>query len=902
MHESPTDLAAIERELREALAPHIQITRLIGRGAMGAVFLARDPALKRDVVVKVLAPELAHDDIARKRFAREAETAAAVSHPNIVEIFHVGELPVSGTGYFVMRHVNGPTLADACPLGTQLPQARCRRIIGEVASALAAAHARGLVHRDIKPTNIMLDGQAERVVVLDFGISAAATPEHPTTDQRLTSQGTSVGTPAYMSPEQAAGDDVTDRSDVYSLGVMAFELLAGRAPFEATSPMALIAAHIKDVPPPIATLRPDLDPSFASLIDRMLAKAPRQRPSAEEVARTLLPGAHVIEWPPPGLESMRGTALLGLNFFVLAAVALPFRIIMASPAFDAGRFFASALFAFAAIVLMCVASVMLGIASKQARVAHRQGYPMSVSIDVLLDRAPDTAALLNGTGPYASLPAGTAGRWLHLRRYAAGALFTGAAFGVLSSSLWSMGILDFADVRAAESVTFAGFAAMILPPLVGLLISAIVRFPEIAFRRRNATSERISARKRPPIPRELVHTWLGTSGKTAPSSSPRRGNALVLAGEWTVAILVLLVMANLVSSSISSVIGSMSSATGSPTRYQHARLHKAISEAAGAPSIESTLQAYGPGATTQSIDTAALRAVAESRDAAGIDPAIVWRAFAILPATLPADVSLTLDTATRHPALEPMRRIARGAQPPPFWFARAVNLATDRMRDSRVADPLVRIATRNLAASALALSRGSKAEAIARARENVAIGRILAGEPLTVGYLRGIGLASNAARALQEIGIATSDRSLIREGQALAVAIADARERESLFSPQTLGRLASRPDDTLLVSLTGNRALLPVNRWDAAGAIAHGSCWNEAELRAGVSPVRRQQIDDAERRLADIPKSAEWIALQREFLASLEHANTPPSSRDHQLPPLISRLRPAARAIICGMR
>src|SRR5579884_1985760 len=234
------DLESIERELRDALAPNIQVIRPLGHGAMGAVFLARDPALKRDVVVKVLAPELAHDVIARKRFAREAETAAAVSHPNIIVIFHVGELPLSGASYFVMRYVQGPTLADALPLGTRVPQARVRRIVGEIASALAAAHARGLIHRDVKPSNVMLDGPAERVVVLDFGISAAAVPDHVEGEERLTSQGTSLGTPAYMSPEQAAGDVITDRSDVYSLGVVAYELLAGEPPFAAKTAVGLV--------------------------------------------------------------------------------------------------------------------------------------------------------------------------------------------------------------------------------------------------------------------------------------------------------------------------------------------------------------------------------------------------------------------------------------------------------------------------------------------------------------------------------------------------------------------------------------------------------------------------------------------------------------------------------------
>src|SRR5687767_6644424 len=193
------DLAGIRKELEVALAPGIEILRPIGRGGMGAVFLARDVALKRQVVVKVLSPDRAEDATAVQRFAREAESAAAVSHPNVVGVHQVGVLPKSGTSYFVMQFVDGPSLDQASPMGSKMLQARCRRIIGEVASALAAAHSRGLVHRDIKPGNVILEGPTERAIVVDFGISAAAAPEPST---RLTATGTSIGTPEYMSPEQ----------------------------------------------------------------------------------------------------------------------------------------------------------------------------------------------------------------------------------------------------------------------------------------------------------------------------------------------------------------------------------------------------------------------------------------------------------------------------------------------------------------------------------------------------------------------------------------------------------------------------------------------------------------------------------------------------------------------------
>src|SRR3989338_3612952 len=143
---------------------------------MGTVFLARDPALKRSVAVKVLSPSLAHDPNARRRFEREAEAAAAVSHPNVVSIYQVGRLARSGTSYFVMQYVQGRGLEDLLKAHGPLPEAKARRIVGEGASALATAHARGQVHRDIKPANILVEQDTERVVVLDFGISAAIGP------------------------------------------------------------------------------------------------------------------------------------------------------------------------------------------------------------------------------------------------------------------------------------------------------------------------------------------------------------------------------------------------------------------------------------------------------------------------------------------------------------------------------------------------------------------------------------------------------------------------------------------------------------------------------------------------------------------------------------------------------
>ncbi len=275
---------------------------------MGLVYLARDPVLKRLVAVKVLAPALARDETARARFAREAEMMAAMSHPHIVSVYEVGQLHSSETSYFVMQYVEGGSLRDEFPRGHTVAEGRARRCIGEIASALAAAHRLGVVHRDIKPANIVVDRESGRYLVLDFGIGAVLQPGAGRVEAPgLTSGNIRVGTPTYMSPEQASGEEISGKSDVYSLGCVAYELLTGELPFPGTTAMGVLAAHVLTVPPKVSDRRPELDPQFADLIDRCLAKHPAARPTAEELTRALLPSLRsVIEWPPPGLEALRG--------------------------------------------------------------------------------------------------------------------------------------------------------------------------------------------------------------------------------------------------------------------------------------------------------------------------------------------------------------------------------------------------------------------------------------------------------------------------------------------------------------------------------------------------------------------------------------------------------------------
>lgn len=261
------------------------IIRVVGRGGMGVVLHAFDPSLARDVAIKVIDPQLANNEVARQRFCREARAAAAVTHDNLVAVHQVNEDEPSGLPYLVMQLVNGESLEQRLKRVGKLSIPEVARLGMQAAAGLAAAHAGGLIHRDIKPANILLESPADRVKLTDFGLARAAE------DVKLTRTGFVAGSPLYMAPEQARGEEVDPRADLFSLGTVLYEATIGTAPFEAKTPLAVLRRVSDETQMPLIRLNPDVPQWLSDVVDKLLSKEPQGRyQTAAEVAEVFAAG------------------------------------------------------------------------------------------------------------------------------------------------------------------------------------------------------------------------------------------------------------------------------------------------------------------------------------------------------------------------------------------------------------------------------------------------------------------------------------------------------------------------------------------------------------------------------------------------------------------------------------
>jgi hypothetical protein len=501
------DLDRLQATLNASLSPTYEVLKPLGQGGMGAIFLAKEPALKRLVAVKVLAPQLAADNNARVRFEREARAAAAISHPNVVRVFAVGQTKRTKLPYIIMQYVDGPNLEEWRLRRRRLSEREARRVIGEVAAALAAAHERELVHRDVKPSNVLLETETGRAFVADFGVSAALSGA--TDETRLTHTGAVVGTPTYMSPEQSASDPLTPTSDVYSLGVLAYELLTGELPFEANSAMGWAAAHLRDTPTPTAERRPEISPALAQMVDRCLAKSPEDRPTADEIARGLLPSLETeIEWPPPGLQWLLGRgrtvnriahfAAAGAGVATVACAFVPEVLLAGSDWLErfeiATELSGSAellgnslsnttvLTMFAWQVALTVGIVAYGIAglaflSAASRTVDRvfrqrtMGWKVGTLLDLAVDHDGRSGLIMAGTGDFASFQESRRKNILRARRGATAAATAGASWVVVAFAVRTLLLVFGITDPEATSTLFSAWDTVLIVAPGCLLVS-----------------------------------------------------------------------------------------------------------------------------------------------------------------------------------------------------------------------------------------------------------------------------------------------------------------------------------------------------------------------------------------------------------------------------------------------
>ena len=377
-------------DLQRALAGRYVLERRLGRGGMGVVYLARELRLDRRVAIKLLPPERATQPTARERFLREARTAAQLSHPGIVPIFAVHE--VSDFVYFAMAYVDGDTLGRRVRRRGPVPYATAARLLEEVARALAYAHDRGIVHRDVKPDNILLDQTTGRALVSDFGIArvGSATTTGP---QRV------VGTAEFMSPEQVLGERVDPRSDLYSLGVVGFFALSGELPFLGPDDMTVLARQVSDPAPPLASVAPHVPHRLAEAIDRCLAKDPAERfPNGEALAAELAAALdrRAAVAVRAFVTEARQLSTTTLFYGAFAAVALPLLVLrLLEPDDPPTR---------AALVgsVATVVAVPLVVMVLRVRRLSKAGYGQADLVDALsaeLGHRREELAFLYGEGP-----------------------------------------------------------------------------------------------------------------------------------------------------------------------------------------------------------------------------------------------------------------------------------------------------------------------------------------------------------------------------------------------------------------------------------------------------------------------------------------------------------------------
>jgi len=894
-------------ELAAALRPDYELLRPLGRGGMGWVYLAREPPLKRLVAVKLLSPYLRFDDRARLRFQREARAAAVLSHPNLVHVYRVGETGERRLPYIVMQYVEGLSLQVWMAQHGRAGERDARRILGSVASALATAHARGLVHRDVKPGNILIESATGRAFVADFGIAAALTPAAVGEAASLTDSSAPIGTPTYMSPEQALGERVTPRSDVYSLGMVGYELLTGALPFKAPSSVAWMVAQIQDTPVRVRERRPDLAPELALLVDRCLAKRPADRPEADEVARGLMPslGAEV-EWPPPGTRSThREGRRLELHAQIAAVAGLAVLWCLAySPASTRAlgpwweHFLGSvreasasplglrrvgyalpqeALVSVWAVILVISTAVfaltclrLLGLGRrglKDCLAQRRLGWHWSTVLDVLADPDGRSGLILVGEREFATMPARDRTAVLSARRVQFLALVSAGLTVSALLSAWAIWVAGRRVASPGAGELVGGSTALILSalPAALLFVTVAATFWEARLlgplpRRRSHVTT--SAAPPTDLSHEEIAAWYSARSQAPPppvapaGSGPRTwpraayAVALIMGAVGSVA-LGLVTAATLVAAAkvrqLGAVTAELVDSLGVIARDDPLGNARLAWQPYIPPTGTSTV-ASGTAGTVNMTDQGSLSALLL---ALGSNPGQEPPETYVLRRGMRHDV--TGDT------LRLLERLASRA-----GAGGDVALAEPHAAEDY---PMFREAMQaNLLAAVVALTRGRPHRAEEYLGRNAALAdRLLSGpEPFGVTFGAGA-LQSLALRPLAFVRESQGDTTTATELREAAVRIMGYVSLDA-WGGSAAG-LAADPDDwSTLLQMVTSREVLPAHRLAALGAAEAAACLNPREIVAGPSEERQRGILALADSMVDLPQAH---TIARDETASL---------------------------------
>jgi hypothetical protein len=832
------DLEASERDLfdllRKALEPTFVLVRRLGAGGMGIVYLARDPALKRLVAVKVLSPERAGDAEARARFQREAEAVAKISHPNVVAVYSVGEL-ANDLPYLVMQYVEGRSMAERLVEEGPLEIGETKAIMGQVAAALAAAHAKGIIHRDIKAANILWDDASGRALVSDFGIAAVLENEAEGDPMQLTQTGVVVGTPRYMSPEQLLAERVSAKTDVYSLGLLGYELLAREGPFPHSSPNQMIVAHLRDAPRPISTLRADVDPAFEALLAACLEKDPHSRPDAEDIARRLRHSTSVVlEWPPPGLEDLQGAAVGAARQMFLGslAVAVPLAALVTQRPggllYGEGSAAVATPLMIAAGGVVCVhAAAALARLLPLVRRALGAGYGWGVICAVLADIEKDMGAVMAGEREYAALSLLERDRIRRWRVTRLALSLGGAVWGVAGVFLALPLAARLADSDTAFGLTLLG------GPLASLLASiwlvererTLLRPVRERMRRHSSHIDRLTglaAAWRSAFDRVTADVRINRVGRAG-----RRVAAAAMVGITAAAGLTTIVGMTVISSA-----GKMGVAVGIPTydRFQD-RLSKLDRLRVLRPTEDPSITPLEAGEALLALSEAGRGAPPDRflKPPPAALPAIVlpeyhrefgaeWERGSAMRAAargLSATQRAFLESAAKTSGEMQLRALAYAGQVD--WISAAVVQPIPRemlVFDLPIprSNPIRRAVSGQFARAALARADGRVADAERMLREVIGAGFSLMGEMTIIENLVGSTIVDRGREELVAFYETTG-----RAGEARQISSAmDPRPRDDLTEP----RLTAAQQEVYIAQTIQDSARAPGVRWEMATRFA----------------------------------------------------------------------------------